>query len=381
MSLDNPTPVDSDEREAFREVARDYLTKASDSDRVRAVVAAGGDRDEQLQAQAARMGWFGLEIAEEHGGAGGEFADLVVLLEEGGGAISSLSLVSTSVLCAGAILLSGSDQQQIRWLPALAEGATSGTAVLPGLFDRTATPRTVISASATDTGFLLHGTARDVIDGRSSDIFVVAGSDGTPDGTVVGVVSRGAAGLSVEARPMVDLTRALDIVRLDGVLLQESDVLARGKDAQRLLTALINRAAVATAADSLGVGRRVLAMTVAYAKQREQFGRAIGSFQAVKHQAVNAHVDNEVSSGLLAAAAQAVGIDPSTPETSVKSSMAKSHACAAGGRSSGVAVQLHGGIGYTWEHDLHLYLKRSSLNEELFGSDAWHSERIARNIL
>lgn len=370
MSIESSAAADAAEREEFREVVKDFLVKASDHDRVRAVVAAGGTPDPKLRDQAAKMGWFGLEIPEEYGGSGGRFADLAILLEESGEATSSLSLISTSVLCAGAVLLAGSDEQKARWLPSLAEGTQLGTAALSG-----------ITAAANAAGsYVVDGVCTEVPDGRSSSLIVVV-AQSTGGGRVIGIVSRDDAGVSTEARAMLDATRPLDVVRFDGVVLEEANVLATGEAADRLATALSNRAAVATAADSLGIGRRVLAMTVAYASQREQFGRPIGSFQAVKHQAADVHVDNEVSSGLVGAAADAIDRDSSSADATLRASMAKSFACAAGTRGTGVAVQLHGGIGYTWEHDLHLYLKRATLNEQLFGSGSWHAEQVARAVL
>ncbi|WP_072801654.1 acyl-CoA dehydrogenase family protein [Rhodococcoides yunnanense] len=371
MSYESSTAADAAEREEFREVVRDFLAKASDHDRVRAVVGAAGLPDPKLRDQAAKMGWFGLEIPEEYGGSGGRFADLAILLEESGEATSSLALTSTSVLCAGAVLLAGSDEQKARWLPSLAEGTQLGTAVLSG-------------ATATSVGngaYSIDGVSSEVVDGRSSHLIVVVAEIVSGGGHVVGVVRREAAGVSVRARPMLDATRPLDVVSFDGTALESADILATGDDADRLITALSNRAAVATAADSLGIGRRVLSMTVAYASQREQFGRPIGSFQAVKHQAADVHVDNEVSSGLVGAAADAIDQDSASAHATLRASMAKSFACAAGTRGAGVAVQLHGGIGYTWEHDLHLYLKRATLNEQLFGSGVVHAERVARQVL
>jgi alkylation response protein AidB-like acyl-CoA dehydrogenase len=165
-------------------------------------------------------------------------------------------------------------------------------------------------------------------------------------------------------------------------VLGEGDVLTAEPDAAAaLLEAIVNRAAVAVAADAVGVARRVLDMTVTYAKQREQFGRQIGSFQAVKHQAANVLVDLETSSELVGFAAAALVRDPSGHEASTAASMAKEYACDKAAIAVGTALQLHGGIGYTWEHDLHIFFKRAKLDEQLFGNGRWHRQRLASHVL
>jgi alkylation response protein AidB-like acyl-CoA dehydrogenase len=233
----------------------------------------------------------------------------------------------------------------------------------------------------------LHGSCGHVLDARISDLILVDAREVIPgdgDGRtrrVVGLVRRGDPGVRVEPLAMTDATRCLDAVQFDDVALAERDVVARGKDADTLLTALVNRASVAVAADSVGIARRVVNMTASYANQRKQFGRLIGSFQAVKHQAADMLVDTETSDGLVDDAVRKVGEDPTSPESTLAASMAKSHACEKAAHSVGVALQLHGGIGYTWEHDLHLFLKRATLNEQLFGSTRWHRDRVATQIL
>ena len=367
--------ADDAARDELREVAQRFLATAASSERVRSVVDAGGLPDRRLVSGAAGMGWFGLEIPERLGGSGAGFTELVVLLEELGARAASLPLLSSAVLCAGAVRLGGSAEQQDRWLPALAEGSRFGTLLLP----RTAGPEPdTISARRDGGGVRLHGHCRYVPDARASDILVVvAGRE--PGEPVVAVVERDHPGVAVEPVAMTDGTRCLDHVRLDHVLVDGADVLARGDRARQLGDALRNRASVAVAADAVGVARQVLDMTVTYARQRTQFGRAIGSFQAVKHQAADVLVDLETSRVLVGDATRAVELDPAG--SPVAASMAKAHACEKGARAAGVAVQLHGGIGYTWEHDLHLYLKRAKLDEQLFGDARWHRRRVAAHLL
>jgi alkylation response protein AidB-like acyl-CoA dehydrogenase len=198
----------------------------------------------------------------------------------------------------------------------------------------------------------------------------------------VALAGSSAAGLSVTPQAQTDRTRCLDDIVLDAVGIRDADVLALdtpgAPDATRLLTALANRAAVAVAADSVGNARRVLGMTVGHVRQRRQFDRPIGSFQAVKHQAADMLVNLETSAALVDDAARALALEPSSCDLAV--SLAKDHACELAARNAGTALQLHGGIGYTWEYDLHLYFKRALLNEFLFGEPRWHRDRVLRGL-
>ena len=294
-------------------------------------------------------------------------------------------LTASAVLCAGAILLSGSEEQQSRWLPGLADGSSAGTAVLGGFASArrgpAADPAAGIRAEPRADGWTLHGTAGYVLDARVADLVVVstAGPGGAsgPDAAVVAVVPAGAEGLASDPVELVDGTRCADTVSFSGVRVAEADVLARGDAARELTAALANRAAVALAADSVGAARRLLDLTVAYIKQREQFGRPIGGFQAVKHQAADMLVNVETSSALLDGAVREVDESPFSSELA---SMAKEYCCERAAATAGTALQLHGGIGYTWEHDLHLYFKRVVLNQYLFGDGRWHRQRVAARV-
>jgi alkylation response protein AidB-like acyl-CoA dehydrogenase len=362
------------EIEALREVAARFLADEASSERVRAVVEARGLPDSRLARKAAELGWFGLEIPEADGGAGADYAGLVSLLEETGARVASLPLLSSAVLCAGAVLLAGSPGQRERWLPGLAAGALRGTALLPGAFGA----GDGIAAREAH-GLHLDGTCGYVLDARVADLLVVAARTAARE-QIVAVVAGTDAGVAVDPLEMVDGTRCVDAVRLTGVRVDEGNVLARGAAAERLVTALVNRAATAVAADSLGIARRVLDMTVDYAGRRVQFGRPIGSFQAVKHQAADMLVDLRTARELVRDAARRVAGDLAAAATSEAVSMAKSHVCEVAARSAGTAVQLHGGIGYTWEHDLHLFLKRAKLNEQLCGGARWHRARVSANL-
>jgi alkylation response protein AidB-like acyl-CoA dehydrogenase len=377
--------LDDSERRALSDLARAIADEYANSAAVRAVLAKHGTPDKRLDAELARAGLFGIEIPERFGGTGAGFAELALVVETLGARAAPSRLTASAVLCAGAILLSGSEEQQSRWLPGLADGSSAGTAVLGGLASArrgpAADPAAGIQAEPRADGWTLHGTAGYVLDARVADLVVVTtarpGGANGPDAAVVAVVPVGAEGLASDPVELVDGTRCADTVSFSGVRVAEADVLARGEAARDLTAALVNRAAVALAADSVGAARRLLDLTVAYIKQREQFGRPIGGFQAVKHQAADMLVNVETSSALLDGAVREVDESPSLSELA---SMAKEYCCERAAATAGTALQLHGGIGYTWEHDLHLYFKRVVLNQYLFGDGRWHRQRVAARV-
>ena len=185
------------------------------------------------------------------------------------------------------------------------------------------------------------------------------------------------AGVRVEAQPVLDATRRLALVTADGAGVAETSVHRFAGDPEAAVQGLLDRAAVAVACDSLGVSEAMLDATVAYVKVREQFGHPVGSFQAVQHACADMLVRVSVARELVDAAVRAVAAVPGHPETAVAASMAKAYTSAAAVDIAGKAMQLHGGIGYTWQGGIHAYLKRAALNRSLSGSPAAHHRRLA----
>lgn len=295
-------------------------------------------------------GWTGLEIPEEFGGAGAGFAETAVICEEIGRAAASTGYLGM-VLAVGALQASMPGTLRDELLAGIASGEVRPV-VVPGGFQL--------------RGGKLYGTAEFVPDASGADrLLVVATADDGPPVLV------DAAGLSVTPQAVVDETRQLTTVSADGLAV--TGVL--DGDATRVVSALRDRAAVAIACDSLGLAQAMLDATVSYVKVRNQFGRAIGSFQAVKHACADMMVSLAVSRQLVTAAVTAVatGADAGTA-----ASMAKAHATAGAVDIAGKAMQLHGGIGYTWESGIHVYLKRAALNRSLFGSPAAHRQKLAQ---
>jgi alkylation response protein AidB-like acyl-CoA dehydrogenase len=307
----------------------------------------------------AEAGWIGLEAADDVGGAGVTFAEVAVICEEMGRAASANSYLGGAVLSVGTLNALQPSASRDALLTDVVSGSVRTAVVLDGI--RLENQR-------------LSGLAEFVPDAEGADRLLAIATD--PDGTPVVVDT---AGLTVTPQPVLDETRRLAAVAADGVEVAESAVLRFDGDPDAQVRRLLDRAAVAVACDSLGVSEAMLSATVSYAQVRHQFGRPIGSFQAVKHACADILVHISISRQLVRAAVQAVVEDHGDATTAA--SMAKSYACAAAVDVVGKAMQLHGGIGYTWESGIHVYLKRAALNRSLFGSPAAHRKQLAQRYL
>ncbi len=318
----------------------------------------------------AELGWPGLALPEEWGGQGLGIVELAVLFEELGYALAPTPLLSNTV--AGlALAANGSEEQKNQWLRPLAAGEARGTVAL---FDA-GTPATIgefeMEAVAAGDGILLAGEKVLVMDAAEADFFLAATADGRRH-----LVAADADGVRVEPDPSIDPTRRLYTVHLDGVEIGAEATLNGGQD--RYLPVLW-RACVAIAAESTGVAQRTMEMAVSYAKDRQQFGRPIGAYQAVSHRCAQMLLETENSRSAVYGAAWAADADPDS--LPLAASMAKAYASDAGWRVPDASIQVHGGIGFTWEHDLHFFLKRGKANAATFGDAKWHRERVADLVL
>lgn len=325
----------------LRAVARDLLGKA------------GSEVDWR---QIADAGWLGLEIPETSGGAGASFVETAIVLEELGRAAATSRYLGTVLAVDALMAVSPNDSRD-----ALLSDVGAGTVTA-------ALVSTPLRLERSPAGPRLSGRAAFVPDAAGADrVLVLAEDGGVP-------VLVDAAGLTVVEQPVLDQTRRLAEVAADDVEVDEAAVWRFAGDPAAAVRRLRDRAAVAVACDSLGLSEAMLAATVDYASVRQQFGRPIGSFQAVKHACADMLVQISVARQLVGAAVSelATGAD-----ASVAASMAKSYACGAAVEVVGKAMQLHGGIGYTWESGVHVYLKRATLNRALFGTPAEHRRRLA----
>ena len=326
----------TDDQQAIKRTAKEMLAARFKTERVRELAEAG-EHDDGAWKEMSELGWAGIFIGEDHGGQGLGIVELAILTEELGYALAPVPLLSNAA--AGlALEHAGSDEQKERWLPGIASGEARGT-----------------------VGLLTNGEARLVPDADTAEVIVLLSPDGS--GTVVE-----ASAAEIEPFDAMDRTRRFARVRADGGEPLEGD----GR-------AALERTVTALAAETVGVAQRAMEMAVEYARDRKQFGRPIGSYQAVSHRCAQMLLEVE---GSRSAAYYAAWCADSEPDSlPVAASMAKAYSSDAGWRVCGSSLQVHGGIGFTWEHDLHFYLKRARANGALYGSSKEHRERIAELTL
>jgi alkylation response protein AidB-like acyl-CoA dehydrogenase len=349
----------ADFHDELRSVAADLLGKGGDA----AV-------DWPLLAQA---GWLGLEAPEAAGGAGATFAEVAIILEQMGRHATSSAYLGGAALGIGALNALAPNALRDDLLTQVSSGAVRIAAALTAGDDDTAAPAVPFAVTATADGLRLIGRSAFVPDAGAAQRLLLLARDQNGRPVIVAVA---AADLDIVAQPVLDATRNFATVTADGAEIDGSSVWAFDGDADTQARALFDRAVVAVACDSLGLSEAMLAATVSYTAVRQQFGRPIGSFQAVKHACADMLVKIAVSRQLVGAAVDAVACG--APEASTAASMAKSYACGAAVDIVGKAMQLHGGIGYTWESGVHVYLKRAALNRSLFGSPAAHRRQLAQ---
>jgi alkylation response protein AidB-like acyl-CoA dehydrogenase len=370
----------TEEQELLRTSARRFLENECPTTFVRQRMAEPAAITEDFWQKLAEQGWFGILYPEEAGGSGLGLVDMTVLMEEMGRAVMPGPFFSTVLLGGAAILEAGSPAQQQEWLPRIAAGDAKVSLACTEPNARWDAAAIVASGRETTGGFVLSGTKLFVPDAHLSDALVVAvrTRDGSTmeDGVSLFLVPRGTPGLTVSLLPTIDETRKLCEVRLDNVAVPAASLLGEKHGAWPALAGVLDRATVALCAEMCGGAQRVLDMTTDYAKIRVAFGKPIGSYQGVKHRAADMLVDVENAKSLTYYAAWAS--DEGLSEAPLAVSMAKAYASDAYRKVAGAGIQLHGGIGFTWEHDLQLYFKRAKASEVAFGDATWHRERVAR---
>ena len=361
-----------EEQEELRAMARAFLADHSGSEAVRAAMESELGYDPGVWKQIAQeLGWAAITVPEACDGLGLGAVELSALLECTGEALLCSPFFSTVCLGANALLVAGTEDQQTELLPAIAAGER--TATLAGLGAEPVAAGLSFRADGDD--YVLAGRADQVVDGHSADLLILAARDA--DGrTGLFFADGSAAGVSRRALPTMDQTRRLAAVELDDLRLPASACLAT--DAARALQQIVDRACVALAAEQVGGAQRCLDLAVAYAKEREQFGRPIGSFQAIKHKAADMMI--ELESARSAAYYAACIADEGGDELASVASLAKAYCSDTYFRCAADCLQIHGGVGFTWEYDVHLYFKRARATEQLLGAPSWHRERVAQEI-
>ncbi|MBU6284110.1 acyl-CoA/acyl-ACP dehydrogenase [bacterium] len=367
------------DQQMLAETARQVLSVEASPRVVRRIAEDPQGFSPELNRRIAEQGWFGLLVPENHGGLGLGMLDAAVILSELGRSLAPVPFLSSGVLATSLLLAAGSTPQKKAWLPRLASGEAFATVAWLEESERLDPAGIALRARRARDRLRLSGAKRFVVDAQQADLLLVAvrtGSGTGPAGVTLVLVPRDTPGVSVVPLPSIDRTRRFFEVAFDDVAIAPSQVLGAEGKAWRHLETLLDLASVAIAAESQGGAERALEMAVEYSKVREQFGRPVGSFQAVKHMAAECLSLVEPSRSLVWYAAWAQQEIPK--DASRAASMAKARLGDVYSRVANVAVQMHGGIGFTWEHDMHFWFKRAKQSEAWFGEPAWHRERVAR---
>ena len=371
----------SQEQEMLRATARKFFENECPSTFVRTMMETPAGTTDEFWTKLAEQGWLGLVYPEEFGGTGLGFVDLTVLMEEMGRVVMPSPFFAT-LLGGLAVHEAGSAAQKKEWLGKIAAGEAKATLAWTEPSARWDAAGVTTTAKKSGGGYTLSGTKLFVPDAHLADVLVIVArtqeSARPEDGVGLFLVPRGARGLKVTLLPTMDQTRKLCEVVLADVAAPAADLLGTPTGGWAPLTRVLERATVALCAEMCGGAQKVLEMTTEYAKIRVAFGKPIGSYQGVKHKAADMLVDVENAKSLTYYAAWAV--DENATEAPLAASMAKAYASDAFRRVAGAGIQLHGGIGFTWEHDLHLYFKRAKSSEFTFGDATYHRERVAQLI-
>ncbi len=364
----------SEDQEELRAGIRRFLEQKSPESEVRRLMETAEGYDPGVWSQMSdQLGLQGLAIPEELGGQGFGFVELGIVLEEMGRALLCAPFFSSVVLAANLLLVSGDAEAQARHLPGIASGETIATVGLTEDAGRWDEAGIALRATRSGAGHALTGHKTYVLDGLVADLLLVPAT--TEAGTSIFAVQADAAGLTRTPLSTMDLTRKQARIELDGVA---GELVGTDGGGWPILSKTLDLAAVGLANEQVGGAQRVLEMSVQYAKDRIQFGRPIGSFQAIKHKCADLLV--EVESAKSAAYYGSWCAQEDSGELPVVASLAKAYCSDAYFHAAGESIQIHGGIGFTWEHPAHLYFKRAKTTELLLGDPTYHRELLAQRV-
>jgi len=364
----------TEEQDQLRGFVRQFLEEKSSEATVRELMETDSGYDAEVWSQMAeQMGLQSLMIPEAHGGQGFGWVEMIVVLEEMGRALLCAPFFSSAVLATSTLMLAGDDAASGDYLPAMASGELIATLAITEESGRWDESGVAATATADGDAWKLNGVKHYVIDGHTAGMVLVAAR--TEAGVSLFAVDGDAAGMSRTALATMDQTRKQAKIEL-------SDTPGRlvGADGAGWATIekVLDRAAVALAAEQVGGAQMVLDMAVEYAKVRVQFGRPIGSFQAIKHKCADMLLEVESAKSAAYYAAWCAAED--NDELPAMASLAKSYCSEAYFHSAAENIQIHGGIGFTWEHPAHLYFKRAKSSELMFGDPTYHRELLAQRI-
>ena len=369
----------SEEQEMLRQSARALLEKECPTAVVRKLMEDDRGFDPALWKKMAELGWLGLVIPEQYGGGGLSYVDLVLIMEEMGRVVLPSPFIWTAMF-AEAIKRAGSDNQKSLLLGKIASGELIATVAYLEASAVWSADGISMTARKDGAGYVLNGSKLFVNDAHVADCMLVAARTGETGnrGITLFALEAERTGIAISQLTTMDQTRKLAEVKFTDVKAGASDIVGELGNGWETLSKVIDRGKVMLAGEMMGGAQKVLEMTVDYAKVRVQFGRPIGSFQAVQHKCANMMIDVESAKSAAYYASWAVSNEVN--EASLAAALAKAAASDAFRRVSAEGIQLHGGIGFTWDHDMHLYFKRAKSSEFTFGDANWNRELVAQGI-
>lgn len=370
------------EQAALRESARDYLSQKCTTQFVRTMFDDPAGFNKAMWKEMAELGWLGLTFPEENDGLGLGMVELALMLEEMGRAVFPGPYFASVLLAGGALLKAGDKPQKQKYLNAIARGdliATMGVLEDAPNWDAEGIQ---LQAQAAGGGFVLNGMKRFVPFAQAADVMLIPArtSKNADPAKGISLFLVDAKAKGVELSPMIniDLTSKASEVRFRDVAASEENIVGEIDQGWPVIQATLQKAAVGASAEMLGCARKSMEMSVEYAKIREAFGQKLGQFQAIKHKLADMLVEVESSHSAVYYAAWAQ--DAQSEDAALAASVAKAYVGDAARKVCGEAIQVHGGIGYTWDYDLHLWFKRAKYYEPMFGDAEYHREIAARAL-
>lgn len=381
--------VFTEEQEMIRDTAAAFLAEVSDSAAVRRAMSTEEGYERPLWSRiCSEMFWQGIHVPEAYGGIGLGYVELVAMMEQMGRSLLCSPFFSTVCLAGNALRVAGSEVQQAHWLAQLCEGTLTATLAFNGGSSRWDADSITATWRHDGDGYLLDGDYRYVIDGHTADLLIVAaraeGMTGA-DGISLFLLPAATSGVSRQWLPTMDQARKQAAIQLKGVSVTAEALMGESGQGWTPLARVIDLATIALAAEQVGGCQQLLDMTVAYTGERVQFNRTIASYQAVKHKAADMMLRTEVARSAIYYAAcvaqEALEGGPLAGELREAASVAKSYCSDAYFSVAGDSLQLFGGVGFTWEYDVHLFFKRAKSSEHFLGNGAYHRERLASLLL
>jgi alkylation response protein AidB-like acyl-CoA dehydrogenase len=353
----------------LRDAVRSVLNKCAPLNKLHGLLSSRLRLDASLWQTAAELGWLGLCVPEEYGGSAMGMRELAMVYEELGRSLAILPFAPAQ-LCVAALVASGTVEQKSTYLPSVAQGKCIATLTSP----HDVFAGELIALDRDGPRLRLSGRAQGILCPAQANLILVFARE--KSGNVVALLLNPQRdGIQIELEDVGDLTRHLGAIELSAHEIDQNRLLLG--DAVKLAEDLVAHGAIAQAADSVGGADRILELTVEYLKIRQQFGRPIGSFQALKHRCADLKVQIDSAKGVLSEAlSHSVDTD-----SRIWASMAKFYACDVYARAAADAVQLHGGIGFTWDHYCHVFLKRAKLSQQMYGGSEWHRDNAAHLLI